>query len=927
MRPLVLLLVVVALLGAIAAFPRRIHSHVASGNDFVHFESAQVHPLALTPDGTKLLVVNTPDNRLAVFDITGPSPVRIGEVPVGMEPVSVCARTNGEAWVVNTLSDDVSIVDLTTMNVTATIHVGDEPSDVVFAGSPQRAWVSVSQEDAIKVYDPANLTTAPTVVAIAARWPRSLSVTPDGAHVECAIFNSNHRSMGLTEAQAGDSLPPPNPPMNPSLPAAPKVGLIVHYNGAHWVDESGKWWDSKVPFKLDLVELVELDANTHAVSRTTGDIATILMGTSVNPIDGTTAVTGTYARTEVRFEPNLKGHLTETRLGLWPSAGNRVLAQVNPHINYGVTPGPQSERDSSLSMPTGVAWSPDGQRVYVTALGSDKLGVFDATGTVHARVPTLAGPTGVLADPARPRLYVLGRFHDQLQTLSTTDFSSVAITSIGYDPTPETIVNGRKFFYTGMSSGHGDQSCASCHVFGDFDQMAWDLGDPTGSMAPAPPNQTDPFLQGYHPMKGPMITQSLRGLANTGLLHWRGDRADLSAFNPAFVSLLGRATVLPDSEMSAFSAFVGPLVYPPNPRQNLDRTFPDAPAGQASAVRGRGFFLNTAVDGPLTCSGCHALPAGTNGQVIDHTALQASQDMKVPQLRNLYKKSGRIDTPPGQTVKRGFGYTHNGSIDNLFDFLHFAGFNFGSATVADNNRRDVEAFLLAFDTGLAPAVGAQVTFDGSNNGVAALVARMDTLTAQSDSGNCDVIAKGLIGSTPTGWVYVGSGQWQRDVASAPTISSAALRALATSGHAITVTGVPPGCGIRMGIDRDRDGFDDGDELAAGTDPGDPASHPSTTSVPQGHVAAGLRAVRPNPFHELTSVDFALSRVGAVDLAVFDVLGRQVRTLARGQRMAAGPQSIAWDGRGDDGGRVGSGAYFVRLRTPDGSWSRMVLRIH
>jgi YVTN family beta-propeller protein len=71
--------------------------------------------------------------------------------------VSVALRDNNEAWVVNNLSDDVSIVDLTTMHVRATLHVGDEPSDIVFAGPSSQAFVSVSQEDAIKVYDPATL--------------------------------------------------------------------------------------------------------------------------------------------------------------------------------------------------------------------------------------------------------------------------------------------------------------------------------------------------------------------------------------------------------------------------------------------------------------------------------------------------------------------------------------------------------------------------------------------------------------------------------------------------------------------------------------------------------------------------------------------------------------------------------------------------
>ncbi len=926
MRPIALLLVLVALASALLAFPRRTQSHVAAGNDFVHFESAHVHPLSLTPDGSKLLVVNTPDDRLAVFDVTGPSPVRVGEVPVGMEPVSVCARTNTEAWVVNTLSDDVSIVDLSTMNVIATLRVGDEPSDVVFAGSPQRAWVSVSQEDAIKIFDPASLSTAPAVIAVAARWPRSLSVSPDGSKVYCAIFDSNHRVMSLTEAQAGDSLPPPNPPMSTSLPPAPKVGLIVHYDGAHWVDETGKWWDSKVPFKEDPVELVEFDAATGAVNRVAGDIATTLMATAVDPVTGTAAVTGTYTRNEVRFQENVRGHVTETRLGLWPAGASRIVAQVNPHIDYSVPTGPQSERDSSLSMPTGVAWSPDGQRVYVTALGSDKLGVFGATGTLLARVPTVAGPTGVIADPARGRLYVLGRFHEQLQTLSSASLASLAVTPIGFDPTPDLVVNGRKFFYAGSSSGHGDESCASCHLFGDFDQMAWDLGDPLGTMEPAPTGMTDPLLQGFHPMKGPMVTQSLRGLANTGLLHWRGDRADLSAFNPAFSALLGRATPLADSEMAAFSAFLAPLAYPPNPNQNLDRTFPDAPTGQPSAERGRQFFLNTVVDATLKCVDCHALPTGTNGQVIDHLALQASQDMKVPQLRNMYKKSGRRDSL-GLVVKRGFGYTHNGSIDNLFDFLHFPGFNFGQpASAADAKRRDVEAYLLAFDTGMAPAVGVQVTFDGANDGDPALVGRVDTLTSQADAGNCDVIAHGLVNGAPHGWVYAGGGLWQPDVSGGAALSTAALRALGAPGQALTVTGVPPGCGIRMGIDRDRDGALDGDELAAGTDPGDPASHPSTTGVGAAATVAGLRAVRPNPFVASAAIDFALARPGAVELAVYDVLGRRVRRLAAGQRMAAGAQSIAWDGRDDAGRPAWPGAYFVRLRTPDGAWTRVILRL-
>ena len=923
-RYAILLIAAMTVLAAIA-FPRHLVSRINAAADFAHYESAQVHPLAITPDGTKLLVCNTPDARLTVFDITGVAPVRLGEVPVGLEPVSVCAHDNGEAWVVNQLSDDVSIVDLATLHVKNTLKVGDEPADVVFAGTPERAWVSVMQEDAIKLYDPTNLAAAPQVIAVPARSPRSLSVGPNKRWVYAAVFSGSHGASVLPEAIAGDSLAPFNPPVAAGLPAPPKVSMVINRASGIWRDVNFKNWNAKVPYTVPLAEMFQYDANTRVQTRVNGDIATIMMGTDVNPVTNKPAITGMYQLIELRYEPIVRGHISESRVAFFDSTGFRTLIGLNPQINYSVVPGTQAERDSAIGNPTGVTWSADGHRLYVTSLATDRIAVVSDAGALLARVPTLPGPTGVIADPTRNRLYVLARFHDQLQTLSTANFATLAVTRVGFDPTPDDIVNGRRFFYGGFTSGHGDQACANCHLFGDMDQLAWDLGDPQGAMAPAPPGMIDPLLSGYHPMKGPMVTQSLRGLANTGLLHWRGDRADLTAFNGAFVSLMGRAVQLPDSEMAAFSAFVMPLQYPPNPNQMLDRSFHDAPLGQPSAVRGRNFYLNSPVDGGRRCVDCHAMPTGTNGQVIDKFALIEANDMKIPHLRNMYRKSG-FSSAPGAVNKRGFGYTHNGTLDNLFDFLLFPRFDFGTnVTNANNTRRDLEAFLLSFDTGTAPVVGAQVTFDGSAND-AAKIARLDTLRTRADAGDCDLIAKGRVGSTPRGWKYNGGGQWISDLASEAAITSAQLRALAAAGHEMTMTGVPPGTGTRAGIDRDRDGYRDADELAAGSDPGDPASTPVTAVGDGPGVRVGLRAVSPNPMHGSAAIDFALSRDGVVDLNVYDVLGRHVRQLARHQQMAAGAQRLPWDGRREDGGVAGAGVYFVRLHTTDGTWSRMIVRV-
>ncbi len=78
--------------------------------NFINWETPQIHPVDMTPDGNFLLVLNTADNRLQVFDLTGSAPQLAFTVPVGLDPVSVRPRSNTDAWVVNQLSAAVTLV-------------------------------------------------------------------------------------------------------------------------------------------------------------------------------------------------------------------------------------------------------------------------------------------------------------------------------------------------------------------------------------------------------------------------------------------------------------------------------------------------------------------------------------------------------------------------------------------------------------------------------------------------------------------------------------------------------------------------------------------------------------------------------------------------------------------------------------------------
>lgn len=173
-----------------------------------------------------------------------------------------------------------------------------------------------------------------------------------------------------------------------------------------------------------------------------------------------------------------------------------------------------------------------------------------------------------------------------------------------------------------------------------------------------------------------------------------------------------------------------------------------------------------------------------------------------------------------------------------------------------------------------------------------------------------------------------SGAWHADRSGIADLTSAQLRALAGPGAEVTVMGVPVGSGTRMGLDRDRDGFPDGDELAWGSDPADPASKPVTTGVPPlgGRAPTGLRGALPNPFHDVTALEFTLARPERISLTIYDVMGREASVLAHDQAFPAGVHRLDWNGRREGGAPLGAGLYFARLRIAGRTWTTTVVKL-
>jgi YVTN family beta-propeller protein len=748
-----------------------------------------------------------------VFQLTGEAPTLVAEIPVGLEPVSVAARNDREAWVTNWLSDSVSVVDLTTGNVVHTIDVGDEPTDVVFAGQrSEMAFVCVSGLGQVKVYNPDSPADGPQVINIRGKQPRALVRDSSGERVFVSVFESGNQTTVVSANQVKAAGGPPKPfPKMKKLPPAPDVGLIVKWNGSKWADERGDTkWNALIPYTLADVDLVVIDTTQSAprIQVEVHGIGTQIGNAAFDPSSNRLYVVNIEAHNEVRFEPNLSGRFTTTRVSIvdFKTPTPKITdANLNSHINLDVPEGSDSERALSLALPADIARGANGS-LYVAATGSAKVGILDAAGSVQARINVGQGPTGLAIDEARQRLYVLNRFDETLSAVDLKGRAEMTRIPVGFNPEPPSVRQGRRFLYDASLSAHGDLSCASCHSNSHRDGLAWDLGNPRGKLQTV----TGLLPSTFHPMKGPMTTQSLRGIIGNEPLHWRGDRSKLDDFSPAFMSLLGGPRELTADEISAFTAFVQTLTYPPNPLENLDRTFPN-PATGPSAERGRQLFNNGRLDaGALSCNICHLTSpgflSGTANLIIPGALLQESQDFKVPQLRGIYQKLG-LRSSPGEQLS-GFGFIHDGSVDTLLDFLRLPVFTFRN----DDDRRDVEAFVLSFDSGLAPSVGLQVTINGENKLSPGVAERINLLMAQSNVGNCEVVVKGIYGGAHRGFLYVGNGMFQPDRQSeSPLVTFQTLVHAAEAGAELTFTGVPVGYGRRLGIDRNGDGKLDGDE--------------------------------------------------------------------------------------------------------------------
>ena len=516
---------------------------------FTTFESGQVRPLALSPTAPGSSPSTRPTTGSRSSPSTAPASPHTGSVPVGLEPVAVAARTNTEVWVVNHLSDSVSIVDVAADAAARRPHAAGRRRAARHrlrrAGRHPRLHHHRAPRPEPSRRSAATCTTRPASAAPTSgcSTPPASAPTLGGTPLTIVDALRRHAARARRRARTAPPSTPPSstpatrPPRSPrggvqrrrgrravhrlrrpampgGLPPArtpnfagrhrqPEVGLIVKFDDAtgHWEDELGRNWDNARALQLPDLDVFAIDANAGPPAQTAS-----LRARRHRPLQhggepgraGRSTSRNTDAHNEVRFEG--PGHVrrqhacaaTCTRRASRCSTARTVTAAPSEqaHQLRRRCPSPAGdEGDRASRRRRGMAVTANGRR----STSRPSARARSASSTPRSSRPTPSrptaanhigvsggGPSGLVLDEAtQPALRAdpLRRRASRSST-PTTDDRDRAPSRCTTRSRPRSS-NGRPFLYdAALTSSNGEASCASCHIFGDFDSLAWDLGNP-----------------------------------------------------------------------------------------------------------------------------------------------------------------------------------------------------------------------------------------------------------------------------------------------------------------------------------------------------------------------------------------------------------------------------------------------------------------
>lgn len=750
---------------------------IAPLEGLINFETPHVHPIDITPDGNTLVSVNTAAHKLEVWSISGSSISPLASIPVGIDPVSVRVRNNNEAWVVNHISDSVSIVNLNSQTVIRTLKTDNEPADVVFANG--RAFVSASEANAINIFNLSNLNASPSKVSINGEDPRALSVSANGNTVYAAIYESGNGTRLSGNSGGG--------------------GAIIRDN------------------QQDDNDVAIINTGNLQVSYRRR-LMNMVMAIGINPSTQRVFTVGTEAFNDIPNEPALNGKFIKVNMASFTGSGlsGAIIKDLNPHLDYNSPTVSTSLRNLSLGDPRSITWQQNGQRAFISGMGSNNVIVVDSSGDRVTNFEVGQGPTGIVLKESADIGFVMNKFDGSISIIDLNSLNQISEVKFD-DPTPITIKEGRPFIYdTHLTSGTGHTSCASCHVDSRTDRLGWQLSDDNGTSISIPraSNSIPGNVVGTSTIssnKHVMTTQTLIDIMEHPRFHWRGDKAEIDDFNGTFVNLMGRSSQITQTQMNKMKNFLRTLWLPPNPYRRIDNSRPSTvtlPDGTTATSNRVGNNTTNALRGGGNTNNCLACHSGQGNATRNFGANpEIGSNIIAPALPALYDKMGSTF---GRT---GFGFFHDGGSD-LFRAARSREFLAEILTL-----EGPEGPLVGDEVRQAPhaGVGQQVTISG--NGTSTQLNLLTQLiNIANNSSWAELIAHVKINGKQRGFVLSQGNNFSAD-ANGETATRNSLLSNAANGDSVTFTLVATGMSTRLALDSDLDGVLNFDEDNDGSDDG------------------------------------------------------------------------------------------------------------
>jgi len=512
----------------------------ASGKKSTLTGPSQSSPIALSRDEDFLVNVNPDADSITIFRAL-PHKTKVDEIAVGGAPKSVAIHPDGRfAYVANSRDGSVSVVQLTSRKVRATIGVGAEPVALALSPNGSRLYVANSSSNNLVVIDTDKNTVVGTVdLTPYGTAPRAIAVTNNGdgddtdETIHVALFYGQLRP-GKTFLDEGQDDQREGRVVAISastlLPLAGSNPIVLGPLANTGFNSNGKL--APGPGQVPAVP----STNPQTFNTPTGAFPNQLAAIALHPTLSKAYVvsTGASPNGPLRFNQMAQGLVsvydTVTRLEttsgqIGADVRRQAPLNLDQGVNLATTPAPRL----FLTNPVAMAWRPNGADAWVAIQNSDIVVrlTADASGIPTVNAPLVAGPSSIVRVDLQavsggdipgkaPQGLVINAsgtlaFVSNLisRSVTTIDISNPTSPLIVYTAqssdlpaagTPEATVHlGAELFFTGRGpEGRMSQEswggCVVCHPSGRSDNVTF--------MFEAGPRQTIP-LDGTFAKTGP----------------------------------------------------------------------------------------------------------------------------------------------------------------------------------------------------------------------------------------------------------------------------------------------------------------------------------------------------------------------------------------------------------------------------------------